>query len=160
LGSLRGTGTDAVALTFDDGPDPVNTPKLLDVLKAHGVKATFCVVGHRARDNPAVIARIHAEGHTFCNHTWQHLESFDDRDDAYVAWDLKATNQAILAAAPGAKIKYWRAPYANFTPRLKHFADQLGLTPIYWDVDDQCYLTAQYGRGDEMIDHMIFQVKT
>jgi peptidoglycan/xylan/chitin deacetylase (PgdA/CDA1 family) len=158
-GELRGTGSDAVALTFDDGPDPTNTPALLDLLAQHGVKATFCVVGSRARDRPQVIARIAAEGHTLCNHSWQHLRDLGQRDDNYLRWDLRSTNEAIRAAAPGAKIKYFRAPFGNFSPRLNAFAAELGMTPIWWDVDDECYLTAKYGTGVGMHSHMTNQVQ-
>jgi len=158
-GSRRGTGNSGVALTFDDGPDPVNTPALLDLLKQHGVKATFCVVGFRARDYPQVVARIAAEGHTLCNHSWQHLDTLPNRDDDYLRWDLKSTNEAILAAAPGAKIQYFRSPYGKFTPRVVAFAAELGMTPIYWDVDDQCFLTDKYGTGPGMISHMTREVQ-
>jgi len=147
-------------LTFDDGPDPVNTPPLLDLLKRYNVKATFCLVGFRARDYPAIVARIAAEGHTLCNHTWQHLEDFSKRDDSYVRWDLKATNDAILAAAPGAKITYFRAPYGNFNPRLDGFAAELHLKPIHWDVDDETWRTDRYGTGPAMIDHITHEVQT
>ncbi len=153
-GSVRGTGSDGVALTFDDGPDPKNTMDLLDLLKEQGVKATFCVVGFRARDHPEVIRRIVAEGHTICNHSWQHLEHLSERDDGYLSWDLQSTNDAIHAAAPGAKIEYFRAPYGNFTPRLIQFAGRLNLKPIFWDVDDECYTTAKYGVGPAMTNHM------
>ena len=153
-GSVRTTGTDAVALTFDDGPDPVNTPALLDLLKEQGVKATFCVVGFRARDHPELIRRIVDEGHTICNHSWQHLEKLSDRDDGYLLWDLRSTNEAILNAAPNAKIEYFRAPYGNFTPRLNDYAALFHLTPIYWAVDDECYRTAEFGTGPAMAAHM------
>src|SRR4030095_15932219 len=134
-GSLRATGSSAVALTFDDGPDPVNTPKLLDLLKKNGVKATFCVVGFRARDHPDLIRRIVNEGHTICNHSWQHLMDLGQRTDDYVLQDLQATNNAIRAAAPKAKIKYFRAPGGNFTTGLVALAKRLGMTSIYWAVD-------------------------
>ncbi|WP_412542116.1 polysaccharide deacetylase family protein [Longispora sp. K20-0274] len=158
-GALRGTGSSAIALTFDDGPDPNVTPALLDLLAQQGVKATFCLVGHRARDNPAIVARIAAEGHTLCNHSWQHLDNLSDRDDNYLRWDLKSTNDAILAAAPGAKLNYFRAPYGKFTPRLVAFAAELDLTPIFWDVDDQCFKTAEFGTGQAMIGHMTQEVQ-
>ncbi|MFI5931719.1 polysaccharide deacetylase family protein [Actinoplanes sp. NPDC051494] len=153
------TGTKAVALTFDDGPDPDVTPKLLDVLKKHRVKATFCLVGHRVRDNKALVRRIAAEGHTLCNHTWQHLEDLRYRSDAYAFRDLEATNEQIRKAVPGAKIKYFRAPYGNFSERLNGFARKLGMSPLAWNVDDQCYLTAEYGRGATMRKHMFDIVK-
>jgi peptidoglycan/xylan/chitin deacetylase (PgdA/CDA1 family) len=159
-GSIKDTGSSAVALTFDDGPDPVNTPPLLDLLKQYNVKATFCLVGFRARDYPAIVARIAAEGHTLCNHTWQHLQDFSGRDDSYLRWDLKSTNDAIHAAAPGAKISYFRAPYGNFNARLIAFAAELHLKPIHWDVDDECWLTNKYGVGPAMADHIKHQVQT
>ncbi|MEU0558809.1 polysaccharide deacetylase family protein [Dactylosporangium sp. NPDC006015] len=134
-GSQSRTGTTAVALTFDDGPDPVNTPKILDLLRDNGVKATFCLVGFRARDNPALVRRIADEGHTLCNHSWQHLTNLAKKDPGYIEWDLKRTNEAIHAAAPGAPIKYFRAPGGNFTPGLIAKAKDLGMASIYWDVD-------------------------
>jgi peptidoglycan/xylan/chitin deacetylase (PgdA/CDA1 family) len=157
-GSQSRTGTDAVALTFDDGPDPVNTPKLLDLLKAQGVKATFCLVGHRVRDNQAIVKRIAAEGHTLCNHSWQHLEDLAKRPDAYLMRDLVATNEQIHKAVPGAMIRYFRAPYGNFTTRLNGFAARLGMTPLSWNVDDECWLTSKYGTGGTMIAHMAAMV--
>jgi peptidoglycan/xylan/chitin deacetylase (PgdA/CDA1 family) len=144
--SRRSTGNATVALTFDDGPDPVNTPALLDVLKANNVKATFCLVGFRARDNPDVVRRIAAEGHTLCNHSWQHLSDLAQRDDSYLWWDLNRTNEAIRAAMPDAKIDYFRAPYGRFTDRLTSFSDRLSMTPIYWDVDDLCWDTKDPNR--------------
>jgi peptidoglycan/xylan/chitin deacetylase (PgdA/CDA1 family) len=127
---------------------------LLDLLKEQGVKATFCVVGFRARDHPEVIARIAAEGHTLCNHSWQHLQNLSERDDSYLMWDLQSTNDAIHAAAPNAKIEYFRAPYGNFTHRLIDFTSKLNMKPIYWSVDDDCWKTSRYGVGPAMVNHM------
>ncbi len=159
-GTVSMTGSKSVALTFDDGPDPVNTPKLLDALKAQGVKATFCLVGHRARDNQAVVARIWREGHTLCNHSWQHLDDLGQRPEKYLLSDLRNTNREILRAGPpGATVTYFRAPYGNFSPRLNRYARQLGMTPIFWDVDDESYQTAAYGHGPAMVDHIVRHVK-
>ncbi|MEU2615660.1 polysaccharide deacetylase family protein, partial [Micromonospora sp. NPDC007271] len=66
------TGTSAVALTFDDGPDPRYTPQVLALLREHHLTATFCVVGENARAHPDLIRAIVAGGHTLCNHTWNH----------------------------------------------------------------------------------------
>jgi peptidoglycan-N-acetylglucosamine deacetylase len=63
-----------VALTFDDGPDPVFTPQVLDVLAAHGALATFFLVGRRAAQHPEVVRRIAADGHGVGSHTWSHPE--------------------------------------------------------------------------------------
>lgn len=160
-GSLRSTGTPGVALTFDDGPDPINTPKLLDMLKQCGVKATFCLVGFRARDRPELVRRIVAEGHTVCNHSWQHLLDLgaDTRTDDYIKHDLQATNNAILKAAPGAKIRYFRAPGGNFTPRLVQIAKDLGMTSIYWSLDPRDWEKSVYGTGTSMVNHVISAVE-
>lgn len=61
-----------VALTFDDGPDPRYTPRCLEILKAHGVRATFFLVGQQARRYPDLARRIRADGHDVGNHTWSH----------------------------------------------------------------------------------------
>ncbi|MGB9236203.1 MAG: polysaccharide deacetylase family protein [Terriglobales bacterium] len=68
----RVEGASCVALTFDDGPDPVDTPKLLDILREKGVKATFFVVGKRAEQHPEIVRREWNEGHLVANHTWSH----------------------------------------------------------------------------------------
>jgi peptidoglycan/xylan/chitin deacetylase (PgdA/CDA1 family) len=132
---------------------------LLDLLKEQGVKATFCVVGSRARNYPQVIKRIAAEGHTLCNHSWQHLDDLYKRDDAYLLRDLQSTNDAIRAAVPNARIEYFRAPYGNFTPRLVDFVEKLGMKPIYWSVDDQCWMSSRYGVGPAMVNHIVTVVQ-
>jgi peptidoglycan/xylan/chitin deacetylase (PgdA/CDA1 family) len=134
-GSAKRTGSAAVALTFDDGPDPVQTPAMLDLLKRYGVKATFCLVGFRARDYPDLVRRIVAEGHTLCNHSWQHLIDLAHRPVDEIRRDLEATNDAIRAAVPGVKIRYFRAPGGNFTPELVSIARGYGMASIYWQVD-------------------------
>lgn len=157
---MRATGNSTVALTFDDGPDPVNTPKMLDLLKKNGVKATFCVVGFRARDRGDLIRRIVAEGHTICNHSWQHLMNLGELTDEAILNDLKATSSAILKAAPRAKIKYFRAPGGNFTPRLVQLAKSLGMTSLYWSIDTRDWEFSVYGHGATMVEHIISTVKT
>ncbi|MBM2618975.1 polysaccharide deacetylase family protein [Actinoplanes sp. LDG1-06] len=134
-GSHTLTGTKGVALTFDDGPDPAETPKLLKLLAQHHVKATFCLVGSNAARHPELVRKIVAGGHTLCNHTWNHSLKLGKDPAAKIRADLQRTNAAILKAAPKAKIKYFRAPGGNFTPRLVAVADQMHMTSIYWQVD-------------------------
>jgi peptidoglycan-N-acetylglucosamine deacetylase len=61
-----------IAMTFDDGPHPVLTPRLLDMLKARGIRATFFLIGQNAAEYPDIVRRIAAEGHEIGNHTWDH----------------------------------------------------------------------------------------
>jgi peptidoglycan/xylan/chitin deacetylase (PgdA/CDA1 family) len=134
-GSAQLTGSSGVALTFDDGPDPVNTPRLLDLLKQQKVKATFCVVGFRARDHPDLIRRIAEEGHTLCNHSWRHDLRLARKPPGDIQRDLQATNDAIRDAAPGTQVKYFRAPGGNFTTGVVGIARELGMSSLYWWVD-------------------------
>lgn len=129
------TGSEGVALTFDDGPDPATTPELLDMLKSHHVKATFCLVGQNAKQFPDLVKRIADEGHTLCNHTWKHDLKLGKKKPEQIRDDLQRTNDAILAAAPGAKVEYMRAPGGNFTKNFVKVADELGMKSIYWYVD-------------------------
>src|ERR1035438_8316320 len=70
-------GRPCVALTFDDGPDPVTTPRVLDILHQKQVPATFFVVGERAEQHPELVRRALAEGHLVENHTWSHSPLLD-----------------------------------------------------------------------------------
>jgi peptidoglycan/xylan/chitin deacetylase (PgdA/CDA1 family) len=134
-GSRTTTGGKGVALTFDDGPDPATTPRLLKLLARQHVKATFCLVGQNAARHPELVRQIVAGGHTLCNHTWDHSLKIGKEPVAKIRADLARTNAAILRAVPKAKIKYFRAPGGNFTPRLVGVAGQLRMTSIYWKVD-------------------------
>lgn len=158
-GALRRTGTEAVALTFDDGPDPQNTPAILDLLKQQEVKATFCLVGFRARDNPDLVRRIVAEGHTLCNHSWQHLIDLAKRPPGEIRDDLKRTNEAIRAAVPNAKIAYFRAPGGNFTKDLVRLAKQMGMTSIYWQVDPRDWEHKKEESAPAHVDRLIHDIK-
>jgi len=133
--SLRTTGTSTVALTFDDGPDPVQTPRILELLDDHRVKATFCLVGSQARRHPGIVRDIAAAGHTLCNHTWDHSLTIGKDKPEQIRADLARTNEAIRAAVPGAAIPFFRAPGGNFTDRLVETAYADGMTSLYWEVD-------------------------
>ncbi|MFD9499607.1 polysaccharide deacetylase family protein [Streptomyces sp. NPDC060035] len=123
-------GGRTVALTFDDGPNPTDTPRLLKVLRKHHVKAVFCLWGDHVKEHPELVRAIVAGGHTLCNHTMRH--------DDMAAWpaediraDLERTNAEIRRAAPGARIPYFRAPYGSWgqTPKV---AAGLGMQPLGW----------------------------
>jgi peptidoglycan/xylan/chitin deacetylase (PgdA/CDA1 family) len=158
-GSVTETGSAAVALTFDDGPDPVNTPKILDLLGESDVKATFSLVGFRARDTPEVVRRIAAEGHTLSNHSWQHLMDLGRRPLSYLKWDLTQTSNAINTAAPDTPVRYFRAPGGNYTPGLVDQVREYGMTPLFWNVDPRDWDSASYGSGTSMVTHIVGAVQ-
>ncbi len=133
-GSIAVTGTSAVALTFDDGPGPY-TSQILDLLAKYHIKATFCVIGRQVHSYPNEIRRMIADGHTLCNHTWDHDEQLSTRTDAQIRDELQKTNDAIHAIAPDAKIGYFRNPGGNFAANTVAIAKSLGMKSIYWTVD-------------------------
>ncbi|WP_433301145.1 polysaccharide deacetylase family protein [Actinoplanes sp. CA-030573] len=134
-GSKMITGSRGVALTFDDGPDPVQTPALLKLLKQQKVHATFCLVGKNVHRHPELVRQIVAGGHTLCNHTWSHDLRLGKRTAAQIRADLARTNAEIRKAAPTAKIKFFRAPGGNFTPGVVAIARSMGMSSLYWRVD-------------------------
>ncbi|TDO38562.1 polysaccharide deacetylase family protein [Paractinoplanes brasiliensis] len=151
------TGSKGVALTFDDGPDPAETPKLLMLLAKHQVKATFCLVGSNVQRHPELVRQIVAGGHTLCNHTWNHSLKLGKDPAAKIRADLGRTNAAILKAAPTAKIKYFRAPGGNFTPRLVWVAGQMRMTSIYWKVDPRDW---SHRKGESSAAHQAKVIKS
>ncbi|MEV4639165.1 polysaccharide deacetylase family protein [Actinoplanes sp. NPDC049548] len=157
--SLMKTGQAGVALTFDDGPDPVQTPKMLDLLKKTHVKATFCLVGQNVAAHPDLVRRIAAEGHTLCNHTWRHSLTLGKKNASVIRADLQRTNDAIRDAVPGAEIRYMRAPGGNFTPEFVAQARELGMTSIYWQVDPRDWDHPSGESGDAHQAKVIHGVK-
>ena len=156
-GSLTRTGRAGVALTFDDGPDPVQTPRLLDLLKREHVKATFCVVGRNVAAYPGLVRRIAAEGHTLCNHTWNHSLTLGKKKRSVIRADLRRTNNAIRRAVPKARIAYMRAPGGNFTPAFVAVARTMGMKSIYWQVDPRDW---EHKRGESSAAHKKKVVRT
>ena len=157
--SKRLTGTDAVALTFDDGPDPVQTPRLLDLLAKQKVKATFCVVGFRAQAHPELIRRIVADGHTVCNHSWDHSLTLGKKSTEEIEADLERTNAAIRTAEPDVKITYFRAPGGNFTAELVAGAGNLGMTSLYWEVDPRDWEHPESETPQQHLDRVIRSIE-
>ena len=99
-----------VALSFDDGPDPIWTPKILDVLKQYGVKGTFFEIGEVAEDNVGVMQRVFREGHEIGNHTFTHPD-ISDISERSVDLQLNATER-LFAAKLGVQPVYFRPPYS------------------------------------------------
>ncbi|CAN5627656.1 hypothetical protein BH20VER1_BH20VER1_14580 [soil metagenome] len=123
-----------VAITFDDGPHATFTPKLLDMLAARKLKATFFVIGKNAVEYPQIMKRIVAEGHELANHSWSHPNLGKMGDDG-VRSQLQKTDDAIKAAA-GTRTTLFRPPYGSITPRQKQWIhESFGYRTIIWDVD-------------------------
>lgn len=123
-----------IALSFDDGPNPKLTPKLLDILAAHHIKATFFVIGENAAEYPDIVARAAREGHEIGNHSWSHPNLAKLSDDA-VRHELQRTDDAIKSAI-GTRATLMRPPYGSLSSRQKRWIhDEFGYQIILWDVD-------------------------
>ena len=124
-----------VYLTFDDGPHPVHTPQVLDVLARYGARATFFVVGSLAQAYPNIIQRIAAEGHTIANHTWNHEDLAGLSRAAFD--ETVGRTQAILAdlATP-----CLRPPYGSVDAFTREWASSHGLSLMTWDVSPKDWL--------------------
>jgi peptidoglycan/xylan/chitin deacetylase (PgdA/CDA1 family) len=120
-----------VALTFDDGPNPKWTPRLLDVLGEHGVKATFFMLGSRAQAEPELVRRVAAQGHLIGNHSWSHpnlARSWASR----VREELTRTSET-LEQITGERIGYFRPPFGARRPVVFRIARELGLRVVTWN---------------------------
>ncbi|WP_051325564.1 polysaccharide deacetylase family protein [Glycomyces tenuis] len=135
MGTRDHTGSNGVALTFDDGPDPNWTPKVLAELRERGVKATFCVIGAYAEAHPDLIADIVHDGHTLCSHTWFHELDLGERSTEEIRANLQRTEDAIEKAAPGAEVEYFRHPGGQWTDRAVEVAAEMGMESLHWDID-------------------------
>lgn len=123
-----------IALTFDDGPNPAHTPRLLDMLRRRNVKATFYVVGRSAASHPEIIRRIVSEGHEIGNHTWTHPNLKKLSDDG-VRRELDKTRDAIVSAC-GVQPRTMRPPYgAMYQTQREWVYREYGYPTVLWDVD-------------------------
>src|SRR5437870_12475920 len=122
------------SMTFDDGPSATLTPKLLDLLAAHHIKATFFVIGENVAEHPEIVARAAREGHEIGNHSWSH-PNFGKMSDQGVRSQLQRTDDAIKNAT-SQRPTLMRPPYGSITAREKRWIhEEFGYRIILWDVD-------------------------
>lgn len=125
-----------VAITFDDGPHPKLTPRLLDMLKERGLKATFYVIGQNVVQYPEIMQRMVAEGHEIGNHSYTH-PALSKCSPAKLTEEITKSNEAILQSC-GVTPTTIRPPYgATNAAVTKRLNDEFGLTVVMWSVDPQ-----------------------
>ena len=124
----------AVALTIDDGPDPLWTPRVLKVLARFDVKATFCMIGAQAHGRPWLTRAIADEGHALANHSYRHPMNLALLPPARIEQEVARTSEAIHDVT-GVAPKLFRSPGGNWTPEILTTSARNGLIPIDWDVD-------------------------
>lgn len=124
------------ALTFDDGPDLLYTPAVLDVLKAYNVKATFFLLGVNIEKYPEVVKRIHDEGHEMGNHSYDHSRlSKLSKEDVYDSQIGKA--QKIFKELLGIEPMIYRPPYGAITDEQIGYLEEKGYKQVRWSIDSE-----------------------
>jgi len=128
-----------VALTFDDGPSPLWTPRILDVLKDAGVKATFFMLGEHVKKYSDVARRVAREGHTIGNHTYDHhvLLYYHPQE---LESEIRRTED-IIKEVTGVRTQYFRPPKAWMTSSEKRLVKSMGYEIILWSLNSKDWVT-------------------
>jgi peptidoglycan/xylan/chitin deacetylase (PgdA/CDA1 family) len=149
-----GTSGNGVALTFDDGPNPRTTPRILATLREQDVKATFFVVGSQVEKHPDLLRQIVEEGHVIGNHTYDHA-NLSKLSTEQMRNELQSTQEAVdKALGYHHEMKIMRPPYgepyfdgSDALPAFRKVVRQEQLFPVIWTIDTQDYLMADDPRG-------------
>lgn len=141
----------AVALTFDDGPHPEHTPRLLDTLDELGVPATFFVVGRDAAAQPRLIERMVAAGHQVANHTWTHSEPASVSATQLMA-EVRETG-ALLRELTGSDVSLFRPPKGEFTLSKVRALWRARQTIALWTVDPKDFAMTSTEQARAWSDH-------
>jgi peptidoglycan/xylan/chitin deacetylase (PgdA/CDA1 family) len=120
-----------IALTFDDGPNPEATPRLLDILARHQVRATFFLIGRHAAAQPALVERMVAAGHLIGNHSWTH-PNLALTSPRRVLDELTRTSRRLEQIA-GVPVRFFRPPYGARRPGVLGAARSMGMIPVLWN---------------------------
>ncbi len=142
-----------IALTFDDGPHAKYTPKILDILKNFDTKATFFLVGRRARQNPGIVKRIFKEGHDIGNHTYSHPVSPIAKKE-HIEKEIRLTGK-IIKRIVGAAPKLFRPTLLKcdiHSKKMKKTAEKLGCVSIRWSKSSADWLGVP-----KLIEHKVLK---
>ena len=123
-----------VSLTFDDGVDPIQTERVLKVLRTHNVKGLFFIIGYKAEQYPELVRRIVEEGHLVGNHSYSHSWLFPLKSTKSVVEELERTNAIICSACSLDKVEYFRPPFGVTNPNIAKAVKSLNLTSIGWSI--------------------------
>lgn len=128
------TGQKLIALTYDDGPNPQITPRLLALLQSKGARATFFVLGDSVRAYPNIVKQISEAGMEIGNHSDTHRQ-FTKLSEDGIRDELRRNEERIKSLLPDAALKVMRPPYGAYNASVMRVAEQMGYRVILWDVD-------------------------
>lgn len=120
-----------VLLTFDDGPHPVYTPLILDLLDQYQAKAIFFVIGEHAEKSPLLLEEIKSRGHIIACHTWSHAHLFDIFSVKKMVAEVEKTNQ-LIEQIIGEKPQLFRPPFGITNPRIAKLIKKTGMKSVSW----------------------------
>ncbi len=152
------SGDPELVFTFDDGPNPATTPRVLDALAKHHIKATFFMVGERLDNKKKVdpiVARIIAEGHVIANHTMTHKDLCKKKlSDEDAAKDLDS-GRAKIEEVTGFHTFWFRAPYGTRCERVERMLAERHIDHFHWDLDPQEW---KHNNADKAFDYVTKQL--
>ncbi len=122
-----------ISITFDDGPHPENTPKILSILAQYNIKATFFLIGKNAEKYPELVKQIVAEGHLIGNHTYNHKPSIGFNSTKKVLNELEKT-ESVLFDLVGLKVRLFRPPFGITNPNIAKAVNLKKYLTIGWSL--------------------------
>ena len=140
-----------IALTFDDGPHPAYTKKLLDGLRKRGVKATFFLIGENIEGNEEIIKQMDEDGHLIGNHTWSHVR-LTSLDQAAACEEIKKTNDAVKSIT-GKNTEYIRPPFGAWDKDMECGFDMFF---VLWTIDPLDWATSNQ---DQIVEKVVSQAQ-
>lgn len=129
----KSTEDKKIALTFDDGPHPVKTEMILNVLRKYNVKGTFFTIGQNAERYPEVLQKVMAEGHEIANHTYDH-KSIYKLNESELQLSVRKCSK-IIYEITGEEPKLFRPPEGFMNDNIARFMDSEGYNVILWKID-------------------------
>ncbi|PWJ58566.1 peptidoglycan/xylan/chitin deacetylase (PgdA/CDA1 family) [Dyadobacter jejuensis] len=150
----KGKGS-SVTLTFDDGPDPEQTPRILAALKEQEVKATFFVIGKKAEQHPELIRQMVDEGHIVANHSYSHHYLIGFFSRKRLRADLERCN-AVIEQITGKVPHYFRPPFGVTNPRYADVLQDMGMLSIGWSLRS---LDTQAKNKYALIERILVKIK-
>ena len=127
------TGEKGVLLTFDDGPDPETTPRILDILEKHNIKALFFMTGKKAVEDPELVRKISENGHIIGNHTFSHSNFFPVFSVRKMVEEISRTSE-IIEKTTGKKVRLFRPPFGVTNPNIAKAVRKTGKKVIGWSL--------------------------
>ena len=153
----RGSSVEkAVALTFDDGPDPIYTPRILNILEENNIKATFFLIGSNIETYPELVKRIYEEGHIIGNHTFSHSPSYTLWKSNKIYEDIRKTND-IIYKITGKFPFFFRPPFGVTNPLIRRAVNNRFVC-IGWNI--RSYDTLKFLKRTSISKRIIRNIKS